>query len=176
MYFISSKKRGRRFTLFTNKYEILQEDVDFNEYYASDDDSDDYDDDEVSEDEGDFVDKNEECKRRRIEKEYIAIGSCMYHKGYLLASHFSKDNLLNVHSFFRQNGLIQLFRSEPVESLVIWREVHPRSTDEEYLKNEFCLMPDSPVRWFLMIIGQVSDFGFFFLSFLTSPNLNFLLF
>lgn len=95
---------------------------------------------------------DEERKKIKFGKGSYVIGSCVYHKGYLLGSHFSKEDLLNVHSFFRQNGLIQLFRREPVKSLVIWREVYPYSVDF----NEPCSVPNYFRRWFLIIIGQVS--------------------
>lgn len=93
-----------------------------------------------------------------FQRPYIITGSCFYHKGFLLASHFSKEDLSSIHSFCRQNGLIQLFRNEPVKSLVVWREVFPSAIGiKSDLNGGSCARLPSVKRWFLLIVGQECD-------------------
>nr|CAD7405854.1 unnamed protein product [Timema cristinae] len=92
---------------------------------------------------------------------YTIIGTCLYHKGYLLSSHLSKTDLVDVHTFCRQQGLLHLGRSEAVRSMVLWREVYPSSCNRG-LSDQSSMHLSTPVspytlpqgRWFLLIVGQ----------------------
>nr|CAD7569003.1 unnamed protein product [Timema californicum] len=92
---------------------------------------------------------------------YTIIGTCLYHKGYLLSSHLSKTDLVDVHTFCRQQGLLHLGRSEAVRSMVLWREVYPSSCNRG-LSDQSSMYLSTPVspyslpqgRWFLLIVGQ----------------------
>ncbi|EEB12645.1 PDZ domain-containing protein, putative [Pediculus humanus corporis] len=88
---------------------------------------------------------------------FSILGSCFFHKGYLLASHLSKDDLLDVYSFYRQNGLIQLFRNEPVKSLVIWKQVFPLSVNRGFSSNKPGNYPVPKGKWFIIVVGQGFD-------------------
>lgn len=90
---------------------------------------------------------------------YTVIGSCVYHSGYLLGSHFPNTDLKDVHSFCRQQGLLHLFRTESVRSFVLWREVYPSScnrgqTDKPLIPGSYKLPKG---RWFLLIVGYDQD-------------------
>ncbi|KAF7384454.1 hypothetical protein HZH68_014066 [Vespula germanica] len=74
----------------------------------------------------DYRDWNEDpmdCQRL-----YTILGSCIYHKCYLLGSHLPHEDLIEIHAFLRQNGLLNLVNTEPVKSLVIWKRVYPLSS------------------------------------------------
>nr|CAD7599221.1 unnamed protein product [Timema genevievae] len=81
--------------------------------------------------------------------------------GYLLSSHLSKTDLVDVHTFCRQQGLLRLGRSEAVRSMVLWREVYPSSCNRG-LSDQSSMYLSTPVspytlpqgRWFLLIVGQ----------------------
>ncbi|KAK7870249.1 hypothetical protein R5R35_000979 [Gryllus longicercus] len=97
---------------------------------------------------------------------FSIIGSCMYHKGYLLASHLPRADLPDVHTMLRQRGLVPLLRSEPLQQLVVWHEVYPLSCsrglpsdkDSSTGLNSVATAYPSPVgRWFLLIVGQEWD-------------------
>ncbi|XP_063981427.1 protein inturned [Diachasmimorpha longicaudata] len=100
----------------------------------------------------DYRDWNEDpmdCQRL-----YTIYGSCLYHKSYLLASHLAKDDLIDVHSFLRQNGLLNLVENETTKSLVLWRTVFPSS----------CGRGDpgetsgaAGGKWFLLVVGFGSE-------------------
>ncbi|XP_011298415.1 protein inturned [Fopius arisanus] len=96
----------------------------------------------------DYRDWNEDpmdCQRL-----YTILGSCLYHRSYLLASHLPDDDLIDVHSFLRQNGLLHLVEKESTRSLVLWRTVFPTSCGRGDLG------AGVNGKWFLLVVG----FGF----------------
>ena len=100
--------------------------------------------------------------------------SCMlyifFFQGYLLASHLARSDLVDVHTFCRQQGLLHLGRSEPVRSLVVWREVFPASCNRGLADP---VVPHPPTtttpyqppqgRWFLLIVGKVTNQTLYYL-------------
>ncbi|XP_069695408.1 protein inturned isoform X2 [Periplaneta americana] len=105
---------------------------------------------------GDLSEDSSGCQRL-----YTIIGTCVYHKGYLLASHLARADLVDVHTFCRQQGLLHLGRTEPVRSLVLWREVFPASCNRGLAEQVVPYTPTttSPYqppqgRWFLLIVGK----------------------
>lgn len=84
---------------------------------------------------------------------YTILGSCLYHKSYLLASHLPHEDLIQVHSFLRQNRLLDLVENEATKSLVVWRRIFPLSC-RQGMKNEpeiQCL--ESEAKLFLLVVG-----------------------
>jgi len=84
-------------------------------------------------------------------------------QGYLLTSHLARADLVDVHTFCRQQGLLHLGRSEAVHSLVLWREVFPASCNRGLAEPVVPYTPaaTSPYqppqgRWFLLIVGKVT--------------------
>ncbi|KAG8039143.1 hypothetical protein G9C98_003450 [Cotesia typhae] len=94
-----------------------------------------------------------ECQRL-----YTILGTCVYHKSYLLTSHIMHLDFLEVHSFLRMNGLLELMENEPVKSLVVWRLVYPKSCHRGIItdpKTQFCA-PDA--KWFVLVVGYETEF------------------
>ncbi|KAK3909822.1 Protein inturned [Frankliniella fusca] len=101
-------------------------------------------------------DIGDSCEELDCQRLYTILGCCVYHKGYLLGSHLTHSDLLDVHSFCRQQGFLQLIKSESVRSLVAWREVYPSNTSKEQQSTRSAYAyPEG--RWFLMIVGQKQD-------------------
>ncbi|XP_017799243.1 PREDICTED: protein inturned [Habropoda laboriosa] len=104
----------------------------------------------------DYRDWNEDpmnCQRL-----YTILGSCIYHKHYLLGSHLTHKDLIDIESYLRQNCLLNLINNEPVKSLVIWKKVYPSSCnrgDIENNKNNEPLVPDG--KWYLLVVGYGHD-------------------
>ncbi|KAI4458438.1 protein inturned [Holotrichia oblita] len=102
----------------------------------------------------DYRDWNEEpldCQRL-----FTILGSALYHSGYLLASHLIHGDLIDVHSFCRQQGLFHLSKTEPLRSLVLWREVFPFSCNRSIENPDSSYkIPDG--RRYLLIIGSGKD-------------------
>ncbi|CAH0559223.1 unnamed protein product [Brassicogethes aeneus] len=99
----------------------------------------------------DYRDWNEEpldCQRL-----FTVLGSVIYHSGYLLASHLIHEDLVDVHCFCRQQGLLHLSRTEPVKSLVLWKEVFPNSCNKNKVENEN--VPDG--RRYLLVVGSAKN-------------------
>ena len=87
---------------------------------------------------------------------YTIIGSCLYHKSYLVGSHLPHDNLIQVHALLRQYGLLNLVTKESVKSLIIWKKVYPT-----FFKQEMAETTDGSSlfqrQWFLLVVGYQHD-------------------
>ncbi|KAF5301487.1 hypothetical protein FQR65_LT08790 [Abscondita terminalis] len=85
---------------------------------------------------------------------FTIIGSALYHSGFLLNSHFVHEDLVDVHIYCRQHGLFYLSQTEPVRSLVLWKEVFPSSCNRG-LEFEFNFVPEG--RRYLLVVGSGKD-------------------
>ncbi|KAG8273001.1 hypothetical protein J6590_030608 [Homalodisca vitripennis] len=91
---------------------------------------------------------DEDCQRL-----YSIIGSCLFYKGYLLASHMTREDLMDVNAFCRHNGLLSLSRVESVRNVVVWKEVYPASCNRGLPTLTLTyFLPQG--RWFLLLVGQ----------------------
>lgn len=89
---------------------------------------------------------------------YTILGSCIYHKNYLLGSHLTHNDLIEVDSYLRHNCLLNLVTNEPVKTLVIWKKVYPSSCNHENMENNKSNQPLVPNgKWFLLIVGYGHD-------------------
>nr|XP_033322916.1 protein inturned isoform X1 [Megalopta genalis] len=104
----------------------------------------------------DYRDWNEDpmdCQRL-----YTILGSCIYHREYLLGSHLMHSDLIEVDSYLRHNCLLNLVTNEPVNNLVIWKKVYPSSCNCGSLDNGRSIQPLVPNgKWFLLVVGYGYD-------------------
>ncbi|XP_048515157.1 protein inturned isoform X3 [Athalia rosae] len=85
---------------------------------------------------------------------YTILGSSLYHRDFLLASHLPSQDLIEIHSFLRQKGLLSLVKEEAVKSLVVWKEVYPLSCNRGCFKTVADGQPFVPNgKWFLLVVG-----------------------
>ncbi|KOX74168.1 Protein inturned [Melipona quadrifasciata] len=101
----------------------------------------------------DYRDWNEDpmdCQRL-----YTILGSCIYHKNYLLGSHLTHSDLIEVQSYLRQNCILNLISNEPVKSLIIWKKVYPSSCNHNNTENNQSLVLDG--KWYLLVVGYGHD-------------------
>ncbi|CAL8325890.1 unnamed protein product [Lota lota] len=56
---------------------------------------------------------------------YMILGSCLFYKGYLIANHLPREDLLDVCLYCRHYCLLPLACGQRVGQLVVWREVFP---------------------------------------------------
>ncbi|KAJ8939447.1 hypothetical protein NQ318_023073 [Aromia moschata] len=99
----------------------------------------------------DYREWNEEpldCQRL-----FTVLGSALYHAGYLLATHLIHEDLMDVHCFCKQQGLFHLSRTEPVKSLVLWKEIFPYSCNR--IDNVKVKVPGG--KRYLLIVGSAKD-------------------
>ncbi|KAK7605303.1 hypothetical protein V9T40_007161 [Parthenolecanium corni] len=94
---------------------------------------------------GDLSEDHYGCQRL-----FTLIGTCLYYKGFLIASHLSREDLLNVHIFLCYNDILDLSTNSFMESLVIWQEVFLFSS--HFAEASFATQ--SKKRWFLLITGK----------------------
>ncbi|KAF7993028.1 hypothetical protein HCN44_005809 [Aphidius gifuensis] len=100
----------------------------------------------------DYRDWNEDpmdCQRL-----YTILGSCIYHKSYLLSSHLPCDDLLDINSFLRLNGLLNLVENESIKSMVIWRKIYPTLINKLTADNKILT---SNGKYFILIVGFDND-------------------
>ncbi|XP_025073421.1 protein inturned, partial [Pogonomyrmex barbatus] len=103
----------------------------------------------------DYRDWNEDpmdCQRL-----YTILGSCIYHKCHLLGSHLPHEDLIDVHSFLRHNGLLNLVNQEQVKCLVLWKQIYPSSCNRGNIEHssDQILIPNG--KWFLLVVGYGHD-------------------
>lgn len=63
-------------------------------------------------------------------REFVVAGSCLFHRGYVVASHLSTKDLRDVELWLKCTNIIDLTRSHPVRKVVVWQELHETRTDE----------------------------------------------
>ena len=86
---------------------------------------------------------------------YTILGSCIYHKNYLLGSHLTHSDLIEVQSYLRQNCILNLISNEPVKNLIIWKKVYPSSCNRNNTENNSSLVLDG--KWYLLVVGYGHD-------------------
>ncbi|XP_060795369.1 protein inturned isoform X2 [Neoarius graeffei] len=105
----------------------------------------------------DFGDMSEDFYGMR--RLYVILGSCLFYKGYLIANHLPKEDLLDVCLYCQHYCLLCLGAEQRVGQLVVWREVflQQRSqTDSHTSTSTFTSRPgycESHSRFFLLIVG-----------------------
>ncbi|XP_007238468.3 protein inturned isoform X1 [Astyanax mexicanus] len=99
----------------------------------------------------DFGDMSEDSYGMR--RLYVTLGSCLFYKGYLIANHLPKEDLLDVCLYCQHYCLLALPTEQRVGQLVVWREVFPqRRTQPSPLTPRlgYC---EPHARYFLLIVG-----------------------
>uniref|UniRef100_A0A8C7VKX9 Protein inturned n=1 Tax=Oncorhynchus mykiss TaxID=8022 RepID=A0A8C7VKX9_ONCMY len=90
---------------------------------------------------------------------YVTLGSCLFYKGYLIANHLPKEDLLDVCLYCQHYCLLPLAAEQRVGQLVIWREVFPQhrtQNTQTQTNNNHCTRPgycQPQGRYFLLIVG-----------------------
>nr|XP_018899633.1 PREDICTED: protein inturned [Bemisia tabaci] len=86
---------------------------------------------------------------------YTIVGTCLFYKSYLLATHLNQDDLVDVVSFCRHHNLLRTARDEVIKSMLVWREVYLKSCDRGVTKvsnnSSSYKLPNG--RWFLLVVG-----------------------
>ncbi|KAL1491563.1 hypothetical protein ABEB36_012140 [Hypothenemus hampei] len=82
---------------------------------------------------------------------FTILGSALFHSGYLLHSHLMDCDLVNIYNFCKFQGIIHLSRTEPVKSLVLWKEVFLSNSTETSNNSQ------SEERKYLLAIGNGKD-------------------
>ncbi|XP_078578543.1 protein inturned-like isoform X2 [Branchiostoma floridae x Branchiostoma japonicum] len=100
----------------------------------------------------DFADMSDDYYDLR--RAFTVLGSCMFYKGLLAASHLPREDLLDVFLYCRYYCLLALASEERVGQLVLWREVHPtRRFDPAHGEADAQGYSEPEGRWFLLIVG-----------------------
>ncbi|XP_072932824.1 protein inturned isoform X2 [Epargyreus clarus] len=84
---------------------------------------------------------------------YTVIGSCLYYSSHLLSTHLQDEDLMEIHSYLKLNGILKLSAVKELEKLVMWREVfiNEHRNQSKHEGNDYRI-PDG--RWFILIVGK----------------------
>lgn len=69
-------------------------------------------------------------------REFYILGSALYYRKYLLASHLPPSDLLDIETFLRINGIYMLLDNKLVRDMVVWREIYPKSVERGLAQND----------------------------------------
>lgn len=90
----------------------------------------------------------------KSQREFYILGSALYFRKYLLASHLPKSDTLDIEAFLRTTGIYLLIANRPVRELIIWREIYPTG----FCSNSSHNAQSNQSRWFLTIVARGSLF------------------
>ncbi|XP_070552484.1 protein inturned-like [Ptychodera flava] len=97
----------------------------------------------------DFAEMSDEHYDDR--RPYVIVGSCLFHRGYLLANHLELDDFIDTLLYCRYHGLLVLASEARIGQLVIWREIHPTKKQRPRTSADGYVEQDT--RHFILIIG-----------------------
>ncbi|XP_006814907.1 protein inturned-like [Saccoglossus kowalevskii] len=100
----------------------------------------------------DFADMSDDHYDDR--RPYVILGTCLFHRGYLLANHLPKEDFIDMLLYCRYHSLLTLASEARIGQLVIWKEVYPtrRRKRKSGTENEGYTEPHG--RDFLLIVGM----------------------
>ncbi|NWW35374.1 INTU protein, partial [Panurus biarmicus] len=84
---------------------------------------------------------------------YVILGSCLFYKGYLVANHLPKEDLVDVGFYCRHYCLLPLAAEQRIGQLVIWREVFPQHHLQPTEESALTGYREPEARYFLLIVG-----------------------
>lgn len=99
---------------------------------------------------GDFQEYSDEFYD--LPREFNILGTCLFHKGYLLSSHLCRDDMVDVLLWCQFHQILPLIRAHPVHQIINWSEVFPTRQSLNQAATE-----DSENRVFLLIVGLGSQ-------------------
>lgn len=85
----------------------------------------------------------------KSQREFFIIGSCLYYKTHLLATHLPPSDLRDIESFLRLNGIFKILEIHNVKDLIVWREIFPSSCELRNTKS-----PPPQGRWFIAVVAR----------------------
>ena len=90
-----------------------------------------------------------------LPREFNILGSCLFHKGFLLASHLARDDMVDVLLWCQHHQVLPLTRAHPVHQLVSWTELFP--TRQSLSQAGPGVEEAETSRHFLLVVGLGSQ-------------------
>ena len=82
-------------------------------------------------------------------REFNILGTCLFHQGFLVASHLCRDDMMDVYLWSEYNQILPLTRLHPVQQIVSWAEIN--LTNRSWPGSAHNPEPES--RTFLLTVG-----------------------
>lgn len=70
-------------------------------------------------------------------REFYIIGSALFYKRHLLASHLPPADLQDIAMYMRVHGLFELLERVAVRDLLVWQEVYPKSVERGTVQQNY---------------------------------------
>lgn len=70
-------------------------------------------------------------------REFYIIGSALFYKRFLLASHLPPSDLQDIEAYMRTHGLFDLLETVSVRDLLVWQEVYPKSVERGTVQQNY---------------------------------------
>ena len=99
---------------------------------------------------GDFQDYSDEFYD--LPREFNILGSCLFHKGFLLASHLPRDDMVDILLWCQYHQVLPLTKQHPVHQLVNWCQVFP-TKQSNIAADTSSESVESDKRVFLLVVG-----------------------
>lgn len=82
---------------------------------------------------------------------YLILGSALFYKGTLCASHLPKEDLIDLYLYSQYFHLFALTTENEVSQIIVWREVFPTRRQKTPRNNvDF---PEEEGRWFILMVA-----------------------
>ena len=90
-------------------------------------------------------------------REFNILGACLFHRGRLLASHLTRDDMIDVLLWCQFNQILPLTRIQPVQQVVNWSEIFLTRRSVRNPQTIAMVAPEAAVaaevRTFLLVVG-----------------------
>ena len=99
------------------------------------------------------LDNSSLITKRRL---FTVDSSCLFYRGYLLASQMSFDNLYKTQLFCFNHALSTFSKQQRVDLLVVWREIFPTSQKQKkhcFTNRLYTFDVKNKIRHFLLVVG-----------------------
>jgi len=75
-----------------------------------------------------------------LPREFVICGSCVFHRGHVIASHLCKRDLLDIKLWLKCTSVADLTREHPVRKIVLWQELHASDHKSDEDRRKFLLV------------------------------------
>ncbi|GAB0097160.1 Protein inturned [Sergentomyia squamirostris] len=86
-------------------------------------------------------------------REFYILGSAVFFRGFLLATHLPVADLIDLNAFLRLHGIQKITAEQSVKDCVVWKEVFLKSCDRG-LSSSGKMYGTPTGRWFLSVIAR----------------------
>ena len=100
---------------------------------------------------GDFRSYSEEFYD--LPREFGILGSCLYHRGMLVANHLPRDDMVDVTLWIKHQKLLRQTSTVPFRRVVAWNEISLTRNRNRQRPGSDSIRSEASQRTFLLVVG-----------------------